>query len=139
VGGFDQRQLRLLRCWYNRRTQRFDPPSENTLRRVLGGVDPVQFDRIVGDWVRAHGRVAARAIDGKTLKACLAAEGRQTTLVAAEAYGDGAPLAQIPAPAGTGALRHVSITRAMPTFMRTAAASPTPYSFGSIENHMDIV
>ena len=101
VGGFDQRQLRLLRCWHNRRTKRFDPPSENTLRRVLAGIDPEQFDRIVGDWVRAHDRVAALAIDGKTLKACRDAEGRQTTLVAAVAHGDGAPLAQTPVPVGT--------------------------------------
>jgi hypothetical protein len=101
VGGFDQRELRLLRCWRNRRNQRYVPPSENTLRRVLGGIDPTRFDRIVGDWVRAHGRVAALAIDGKTLKACLDAEGRQTTLVAAVAHGDGAPLAQLPVPPGT--------------------------------------
>ena len=101
VGGFDQRQLRMLRCWHNRRTHRFVAPSENTLRRVLGGIDPVRFDRIVGDWVRAHGRVAALAIDGKTLKACLDAEGRPTTLVAAVAHGDGAPLAQLPVPPGT--------------------------------------
>lgn len=101
VAGFEQRQLRLLRCWPNRRTNRYEPPSENTLRRVLGGIDPLRFDQIVGDWVRAHGRVAALAIDGKTLKACLDAEGRQTTLVAAVAHGDGAPLAQIPVPPGT--------------------------------------
>ena len=101
VEGFDQRQLRLLRCWQNRRTKRFVAPSENTLRRVLGGIDPERFDRIVGDWVRAHGRVAALAIDGKTLKACLDAEGRQTTLVAAVAHGDGAPLAQLPVPPST--------------------------------------
>ena len=101
VAGFDQRHLRMLRCWRNRRTQRYDPPSENTLRRVLAGIDPVRFDQIVGDWVRAHGRIAALAIDGKTLKACLDAQGRQTTLVAAVAHGDGAPLAQLPVPAGT--------------------------------------
>jgi hypothetical protein len=101
VAGFDQRQLRMLHCWRNRRTKRYEPPSENTLRRVLAGIDPVRFDRIVGDWVRAHGRVAALAIDGKTLKACLDAEGRQTTLVAAVAHGDGAPLAQLPVPPGT--------------------------------------
>ena len=101
AGGFDQRQLRLLRCWYNRRTQRFVAPSENTLRRVLGGIDAERFDRIVGDWVRAHGRIAALAIDGKTLKACLDAEGRQTTLVAAVSHGDGAPLAQLPVPPTT--------------------------------------
>lgn len=101
IAGFDQRQLRMLRCWHNSRTRRYEPPSETTLRRVLGGIDPLKFDRIVGDWVRAHGRVAALAIDGKTLKACLDAQNRQTTLVAAVAHGDGAPLAQIPVPEGT--------------------------------------
>jgi hypothetical protein len=101
VAGFDQRHLRMLHAWHNRRTHRYEAPSETTLRRVLGGIDPMRFDQLVGDWVRAHGRLAALAIDGKTLKACLDAEGHQTTLVAAVTHGDGAPLAQIPVPPGT--------------------------------------
>lgn len=101
VAGFDQRHLRMLFCWRNPHTKRYEPPSETTLRRILTGIDPARFDQIVGDWVRAHGRIAALAIDGKTLKACLDAEGHQTTLVAAVAHGDGAPLAQLPVPSGT--------------------------------------
>lgn len=101
VAGFDQRQLRLLHCWHNWKTKRYECPSENTIRRALHGIDPLGFDRIVGDWLRAHNKVGALAIDGKTLKACLDADRRQTTWVAAVAHGDGAPLAQMPVPVGT--------------------------------------
>ena len=101
VAGFDQRNLCSLRCWYDRKTKRYVPPSESTLRRVLAGVDGRRFDAVVGAWVQAHESVAALAIDGKTLKACLDAEGQPTTLVAAVTHGGGAPLAQLPVPKGT--------------------------------------
>jgi hypothetical protein len=101
VAGFDQRNLLALRCWLNPKTKRCVPPSESTLRRVLSGVDARHVDAVVRDWVLAHERVAALALDGKTLKACRDAEGHQTTLVAAVAHGSGAPLAQLPVPKGT--------------------------------------
>lgn len=101
VAGFSQRELRLLRCWHNWKTKRYEPPSENTLRRALKGINPFEFDRIVGDWLRTHNNVDALAIDGKTLKAFLDADRRPRTLVAAVAHGDGAPLAQMPVPTGT--------------------------------------
>ncbi len=101
VAALDQRQLRCLKCWYNRKTKRYVPPSESTLRRVLGGIDPTIFDAVVGGWVRQHERILAMAIDGKTLKACLNPEGRPTTLVAAVAHGSGAPVAQMAVPIGT--------------------------------------
>jgi hypothetical protein len=101
VADLDQRQLRCLKCWYDRKTKRYVPPSESTLRRVLGGIDPTIFDAVVGGWVRQHERILAIAIDGKTLKACLNPEGRPTTLVAAVAHGSGAPVAQMAVPVGT--------------------------------------
>lgn len=101
VAALDQRQLRCLKCWHNRKTDRYAPPSESTLRRVLGGIDPTIFDAIVADWVLQHERIRALAIDGKTLKACLNSEGRPLTLVAAVAHGSGAPVAQMAVPAGT--------------------------------------
>ena len=101
AAALDQRHLRALRCWYDRKTKRHIPPSESTLRRVLGGVDAIWFDAIVAAWVRNHERIAALAIDGKTLKACLDDKGRPRTLVAAVAHGSGAPLAQMVVSAGT--------------------------------------
>jgi hypothetical protein len=101
IAGFSKRQRQSLRCWRDPKTRRYITPSESTLRRVLGGIDPLIFDRVVGDWVRASGRIQALAIDGKTLKACLDAEKRQRTLVAAVTHHDGAPLAQLPVPART--------------------------------------
>ena len=101
VASLDQRQLRCLKCWHNRKTGRYVPPSESTLRRVLGGIDATIFDAIVADWVLQHERIRALAIDGKTLKACLNQEGRPMTLVAAVAHGSGAPVAQMAVPSGT--------------------------------------
>ena len=59
VVSLDQRQLRCLKCWYNRRIERYVPPSESTLRRVLGGIDPTIFD----------GRVETREIQCRPIKA----------------------------------------------------------------------
>lgn len=101
VAGFDCRHLKMLRCWRNPNTRRHEPPSENTLRRVLAGIDPVRFDQVIGRWLQQHGKASALAIDGKTLKACINARGNQTTLVSAVAHGDGAPVAQLPVPEGT--------------------------------------
>jgi hypothetical protein len=101
VAALDQRHLRALRCWYDRRTKRYLAPSESTLRRVLGGVDATWFDALVAAWVRQYERLVALAIDGKTLRACLNTEGRPRTLVAAVAHGSGAPVAQMVVAAGT--------------------------------------
>jgi hypothetical protein len=101
VASLDQRQLRCLKCWYDRKKQRYVPPSESTLRRVLAGIDATIFDAIVADWVRQHERILALAIDGKTLRACFNPGERPTTLVAAVAHGSGAPVAQMTVPDGT--------------------------------------
>lgn len=105
IAGFDPRHLKRLRCWRNPRTRRYEPPSENTLRRVLAGIDPVRFDQVIGLWLQQHKRCSTLAIDGKTLKACIDEHGRQTTLVSAVAHGDGTPLAQLPVPTGTNEIR----------------------------------
>lgn len=101
IAGFDCRHLKMLRCWRNPKTRRYEPPSENTLRRVLAGIDPVRFDQVVALWLQQGGRSSAIAIDGKTLRACIDSHGKQTTLVSAVTHGDGAPLAQLPVPRGT--------------------------------------
>lgn len=101
AASLDQRHLRVLRCWRDRRTGRYVAPSESTFRRVLGSVDATWFDATVAAWVRQHERLVALAVDGKTLKACRDAEGRQRTLVSAVAHGSGAPVAQTAVPAGT--------------------------------------
>ena len=101
IAGFDYRHLRMLRCWRNPKTRRYEPPSENTLRRVLAGIDPVCFDQVVALWLQQSGRASAIAIDGKTLRACIDAHGKQTTLVSAVTHADAAPLAQLPVPDGT--------------------------------------
>ena len=101
LSALDQRHLRALRCWQDPRTKRYLPPSESTLRRVLGGVDATWFDALVAAWVGQHERLVALAIDGKTLRASLNQEGRPLTLVAAVAHGSGAPVAQMAIAAGT--------------------------------------
>jgi hypothetical protein len=91
----DQRQLRALRCRYNRRTERYEAPSESTLRRVLGGIDAAQFETIVAQWVAQQEDFDALALDGKALRGCLNEEGKPLFLVSAVAHGSGAFHGQI--------------------------------------------
>lgn len=48
AGRLSQAQLRCLRARYNPHTQRFEPPSEPTLRRVLQHLDVEALERTLG-------------------------------------------------------------------------------------------
>jgi hypothetical protein len=89
VAGMEHRQLRALRCYRDRTTRRYVPPSESTLRRVLSGIDAERFDTVVAHWVRQHEDIAAIAVDGKALRGCLSPEGQPLFLVSAVAHGSG--------------------------------------------------
>ena len=67
---FTQRQLRALRS-YKRCDGTYDYPKETTFQRVLAGVDPVVFERILKEWSNEilvplkEGEDGCIAIDGK--------------------------------------------------------------------------
>jgi len=95
VAGLEQRQLRALRCYFRRRTGRYEPPSESTLRRALSGIDAERFDTVVAEWVRQHEQIRAVALDGKALRGCLNDDGKPLFLVSAVAHGSGAFQGQV--------------------------------------------
>ena len=95
IAGFDQRHLRALRCFRNPRTGRYEAPSETTLRRVLGGINPETFDTVVAQWVRQQENPDVMALDGKAVKGCLDTEGRPLFLVSAVGHGSAAPCGQV--------------------------------------------
>jgi hypothetical protein len=90
-------QLRLLRCYYRRKTKRYEPPSEPTVRRVLKQVSAEAFDRVVIAWLAEHDAPMRRlAVDGKTVKKARCRDGRALHLVAAITHGSGRLVAQRP-------------------------------------------
>jgi len=64
-----QPQLRRLRAWYNRKTQRYQPPCETTFWLVLTQLDAAVLDQKVGQWLLAQqADTIAVAIDGKCVR-----------------------------------------------------------------------
>jgi predicted transposase YbfD/YdcC len=76
-------------------------PDEATIRRVLGRVDPDQMDATIGAWlgdrrqpVARPGRRRVVAVDGKTVRGAVNADGQQPHLLAAFDTADASVLAQ---------------------------------------------
>jgi len=68
-----QAHLKRLRARYNPRTQRFEPPSEPTLRRVLQSADVAAVDAVFRDWllgVTSAPRPSIRATGAWSNAAC---------------------------------------------------------------------
>lgn len=95
IEGFDQRHMRALRCWRNRKTGRYEAPAETCLRTVLGGIDPDEFDMTLARWVQQQQPMEAIAFDGKALKGCLDSEGKPLFLVSAVGHGNAALVGQV--------------------------------------------
>jgi predicted transposase YbfD/YdcC len=76
-------------------------PEETTMRRVLGRVDGDALDAAVGAWLADRLRLPgprhrrAVAVDGKSLRGAIGADGRPLHLLAAMDHTDGAVLAQL--------------------------------------------
>jgi predicted transposase YbfD/YdcC len=82
-------------------TGNFDVPDEATIRRVLGRVDPDQLDAAVGAWLADRrrpldrpGRRRVVAVDGKTVRGAVTANGHRPHLLAAFDTADQVVLAQ---------------------------------------------
>jgi hypothetical protein len=98
-------QLARLQARPSPYTGRYSPPDEATIRRALQRVDPQALDRLVGGWLGARQRPAAAAagtatdegavaVDGKTLRRAVDANGRRVHLLAALHQQQGTVLAQ---------------------------------------------
>jgi hypothetical protein len=60
-----------MRCWFNRKTKTYDPPSENCVYRVLKAVPVLAFQQAVWAWQQArHGGRDGNVLvlDGKVLR-----------------------------------------------------------------------
>ena len=69
----------LERFRVRRRQGRYQVPSLSAIRSLLIRVDPAQLDRALRAWHKAHGGGdSALAIDGKTLRGAIDADGFQT-------------------------------------------------------------
>jgi predicted transposase YbfD/YdcC len=105
----------LLACLYLTPTP--EGPSRTTLWRVLTGVDAAAVDAAIGSWLagrarlrhpaaaagapgttpadRVEGALLAIAVDGKTVRGAVGADGAQTHLLAAATHGDQLVLGQV--------------------------------------------
>ena len=66
-----QAQRAAVRCWFNRRTRTYQPPSENAIYRVLKAVPVLSFQQAVWAWQQArHGGQDGQVVvlDGKALR-----------------------------------------------------------------------
>ena len=83
-------------------TGRYVAPHDATIRRAVAGVDADAVDGVIGVWLADQTRArrdddtapTAVAVDGKTLRGAVAADGNQVHLLAAMTHDDGAVIAQ---------------------------------------------
>ena len=103
-----QKQLKRLRARYNPRTERFEPPSEPTIRRILQSVDVGRVDASLSDWLLGLTEDGdAVAVDGKTLRGAVREDGTQVHLLSAFLQGQGVTVAQREIPAKTNEIPEI--------------------------------
>jgi hypothetical protein len=103
-----QAQLKRLRARYNPRTERFEPPSEPTVRRVLQSVDAAAVDAALSGWLLGLADPDdALAVDGKTLRGAVRADGSQVHLLGAFLQAQGATVAQREIPSKTNEIPEI--------------------------------
>lgn len=88
AGHLTQTQLRLVRCYFDRKLQRYRAPSEPTIRRMLERIPAEAFDQAIIRWCESIDPTALKhlAVDGKTVKKARQKNGRQLHLVAAVSH-----------------------------------------------------
>jgi hypothetical protein len=79
-----QRQLKALGCAQDKKG-RYVPPSDSTFFRVIGKVEPGEFEQRVGRWLLEQeiSVIARLAVDGKTLRGSGRGDGRPLQLLSA--------------------------------------------------------
>ena len=84
-GKLSQRQLRALGCRKDTKTELYRAPSDTTFFRVLNGIDAVEFDLRVGQWMMAQeiSILQSLAIDGKCLRGSARTDGKPLQLLSA--------------------------------------------------------
>lgn len=91
----DQSQAVLAHFRPRFRDGRYVPPSRTVIRDVLIRVCPDQFDAALRQWSEDHGgRDGALAIDGKTMRGAVDADGVQTHVMGIVGHDTGKPYAK---------------------------------------------
>jgi len=101
AGELSQEALSRLGARRSPRTGKLVAPSEATVRRTVKRIDAGALDRVVGEWLLAQVRaghleqnVLALAVDGKTVRGAVQADGRAIHLFAAMTHQEGVVVAQ---------------------------------------------
>lgn len=89
-----QEALKRLGCRFHPVRRCYLPPSEPTLRRTLQTVDVDLMDKEIGAWLNERTKVAAVAVDGKTLRGSRGADGRGIHLMSVLVHKEGVVLGQ---------------------------------------------
>lgn len=89
-----QNQLKRLWCRYNEKSNRYQPPSEPTIRRVLQAIDAEAVDQAIYAWLSSLFSGCAVAFDGKVLKGARNEDGSQVHLLSAIIHQKGITIAQ---------------------------------------------
>jgi hypothetical protein len=83
AASLSQEMLKRLGCRYSDRLEKFVPPCESTLRRMMQRVDGDEVDGFIGQWLSPQSQDRAVAVDGKTLRGSGGADGKQVHLLSA--------------------------------------------------------
>jgi len=95
AGELHQSQLRRLRARFNPKKERFEAPSEPTIRRTLQSCDVEAVERTFGAWIMdVVGGDEAIAADGKTLRGSTGKGGSQVHLLSALLQQSGVTIAE---------------------------------------------
>lgn len=80
-----RRQLRALHCHYDRKNDRYVPPSDSTFFRVMGLIDAAHFEAIVAAWLleQEPAQIQRLAVDGKVLRGTGREDGKPLALLSA--------------------------------------------------------
>jgi predicted transposase YbfD/YdcC len=89
-----QNMLQRLWCRFDEKTQRYVPPSEPTIRRLLHSIDAEAVDQSLGGWFRGLFTGEAIGFDGKVLKGARREDGSQVHLISAFVHHEGITIAQ---------------------------------------------
>jgi hypothetical protein len=97
-GKFTQRQLRALGCRFDKKKDRYVPPSDTTFFRVFGQLDAADFDLRLGQWMLGQEpEVLARlAVDGKCLRGSGRTDGKPLQLLSAVTHRLRLTVGQVP-------------------------------------------
>lgn len=97
-GKLTQRQLKALGCRFNKKKNRYVPPSDSTFYRVLSRLNAAKFDLRLGQWMLGQeiSVLEALAVDGKVLRGSGRQDGQALQLLSAVSHRLRLTLAQEP-------------------------------------------